>query len=124
MINERIKLIRKNAGLTQEKFAKVLGTVQNTITGYETGKRNPSGSVIALICKEFNINEEWLRTGHGEMYLYSGLDAELKSTLDDLAIHDPVIRQIIINYFKMDKNEKELFWNLIRKLTEKTEDDL
>lgn len=123
-MNERIKLIRRNAGLTQERFAKVLGTVQNTITGYETGNRKPSGSVITLICKEFNINEEWLRTGHGEMYRYPDLDTGLKSMLSDLAAHDIGIRQLIANYYKLDGKEKESLWNLIRKLTEKPEDEL
>lgn len=64
-LKDRIKKIRKHFKLTQEDFAKKLGTVQNTITGYETGRRNPSGSAAALICKEFGVNEVWLRTGEG-----------------------------------------------------------
>lgn len=64
-LKDRIKKIRKYFGLTQEEFAKRLGTVQNTITGYETGRRNPSGSAQSLICKEFGVNEVWFRTGEG-----------------------------------------------------------
>ena len=66
-LKDRIKIIRKHFNLTQAEFAKRLGTVQNTITGYETGRRNPSGSAQALICKEFAVNEIWLETGEGEM---------------------------------------------------------
>lgn len=54
--------------MTQTEFASRIGSVQNTVTGYESGRRNPSAPVIALICKEFNVNEEWLRTGEGEMF--------------------------------------------------------
>ncbi len=64
-LKDRIKKVRKYFRLTQCEFAKRLGTVQNTITGYETGRRNPSGSAQQLICKEFGINEVWLRTGEG-----------------------------------------------------------
>lgn len=54
--------------MTQTEFANRIGSMQNTITRYETNSRNPSASVIALICKEFNVNEEWLRNGEGEMF--------------------------------------------------------
>ena len=67
-MNERIKKLRKMLDLTQQEFASKIGSVQNTITGYETGRRIPSNQVISLICREFGVNEEWLRTGHGEMF--------------------------------------------------------
>ena len=54
--------------MTQTEFANRIGSMQNTITRYETNNRNPSASVIALICKEFDVREEWLRTGEGEMF--------------------------------------------------------
>lgn len=67
-MNERIKKLRKALDLTQHEFAKRIGSVQNTITGYETGRRIPSNQVISLICKTFNVSETWLRTGEGEMF--------------------------------------------------------
>ena len=67
-IGDRIKKVRKDLDMTQAEFARRIGSVQNTITGYESGRRNPSAPVISLICKEFNVNEEWLRTGKGEMF--------------------------------------------------------
>lgn len=66
-VNTRIKLIRENEGLTQEEFGKRIGSARNTIANYETGNRTPSNAVITSICREFNINEKWLRTGEGEM---------------------------------------------------------
>ena len=66
-IGERIKKIRQLKGLTQTQFAERINSVQNTVTGYENGRRNPSAPVIALICREFGINQRWLETGEGEM---------------------------------------------------------
>lgn len=68
-IGERIKKIRKKFDLTQTELANRIGSAQNTIARYEMNSRTPSASVIVLICKEFNVNEEWLRTGNGEMFL-------------------------------------------------------
>ena len=67
-IGDRLKRLRKELDLTQEAFASRIGSVQNTITGYESGRRNPSSPVISLICREFDVNEEWLRSGTGEMF--------------------------------------------------------
>lgn len=66
-LGERIKKIRKDNDLTQQLFAEKIGTTANVLTNYETGRRNPSSSVINNICKTFNVREEWLRTGEGKM---------------------------------------------------------
>lgn len=66
-IKDRIKEIRNKNNLTQQEFANRLGIKRNTIATYETGKSNPSDSAVVLICKEFNVSEEWLRNGKGEM---------------------------------------------------------
>ncbi len=66
-MNTRIKEIREKEGLTQEEFGKKIGAARNTIANYETGNRKPSNAVITSICREFGINDEWLRTGQGEM---------------------------------------------------------
>ena len=79
-IGNRLKRLRKELDLTQEAFASRIGSVQNTITGYENDRRNPSAPVISLICREFNVNEEWLRTGEGEMF-----NPEPSNELDALA---------------------------------------
>lgn len=68
-MNKRIKLIREHHGLTQDKFGKKIGSARNTIANYENGNRIPSNAVITSICREFDVNEEWLRTGSGEMFL-------------------------------------------------------
>lgn len=68
-MKERIKQLRKALGMTQQKFADAIGVKQNTVAQYEIGRNKPIESVINLICKEYNVNEEWLRTGQGEMFI-------------------------------------------------------
>lgn len=67
-MKDRLKKLRKELDLTQAEFAERIGSVQNTITGYESGRRSPSNPVISSICREFGVNEEWLRNGTGEMF--------------------------------------------------------
>lgn len=73
-MNERIKKLRKHLDLTQREFAEKIGVKQNTVAQYEMGRNVPIDSVISLICREFNVNEEWLRNGTGEMFV--ALDKE------------------------------------------------
>ena len=68
-MNTRIKMIREMQDLTQDSFGKRIGSARNTIANYENGNRVPSNAVVKSICKEFGVNEEWLRTGEGEMLI-------------------------------------------------------
>lgn len=67
-MHERIKKLRKALDLTQQEFADRIGIKRNTIANYETGRNNPVDSIISLICREFNVDENWLRTGNGNMF--------------------------------------------------------
>ena len=110
-MNERIRQLRRSLDLTQSEFAERIGSVQNTITGYETGRRVPSSQVISLICKTFNVNEEWLRYGRGKMLAPSSSDA-LSALAKDRGLSDrerialekflnlkPELREGLIDYF-------------------------
>ena len=68
-MNKRIKHLRKTLGLTQQKFADAIGIKRNTVSQSEMGRNEPIGSVLSLICREYNVNPKWLRTGEGEMFL-------------------------------------------------------
>lgn len=76
-MNERIKEIRVKLGYTQEKFGEKIGSARNTIANYESGNRCPSDAIIKSICREFNVNENWLRTGDGEMFVEISEDEQL-----------------------------------------------
>ena len=62
MIGERIKQVRKALGLTQTRFGEIIGLKQNSVALIEAG-RETSDQTIFAICREFRVNEEWLRTG-------------------------------------------------------------
>lgn len=68
-MNERIRKLRKHLDLTQQEFADRLRVKRGAIANYEIGRNEPTDSVISLICREFNVNEEWLRHGTGEMFM-------------------------------------------------------
>ena len=65
LLDERLKKLRRILDLTQQEFADRIGCKRNTIAKYETNTNVPSTAVITLICKTFNVNESWLRTGEG-----------------------------------------------------------
>ncbi len=64
-MNARIKKIRLESGLSQEAFGKRIKIRRSSVSKIETGENSPSDQTISLICKEFSVNEEWLRTGEG-----------------------------------------------------------
>ena len=76
-MKERIKTLRKELHLTQQEFADKLGVSRNNIASYETGKSNLGDSVISLIRREFNVNDIWLRTGEGSIFLPDNRDNQL-----------------------------------------------
>ena len=69
IVKDRIKKIRKELDLTQQEFADRIGIARGNVGAYEVGKNAPSDAVISLICREFNINADWLRTGQGDMFM-------------------------------------------------------
>lgn len=68
-MNERIRIIRDHFNMTQEVFSKAIGLGQSTLGMIEVGKREVLERHIKTICSVFNINEEWFRTGKGEMFI-------------------------------------------------------
>ena len=87
-MNKRLKELRRELRLTQQEFADKLKVPRNTIAGYEVGKSNPSDAAVNNICREFNVNEEWLRTGEGEMFKSLDREAELAIMIKQLLDED------------------------------------
>ena len=83
-MKDRIKQIRKIKNLTQQEFATKLGIKRSTISNYEMGRNTPVDSVISLICREFHVNEEWLRNGTGEMFVPQSREDEIENTVRKL----------------------------------------
>lgn len=119
--NERIKAIREYLQLTQEEFGNRIGSARNTIANYENGNRNPSNSVVLSICREFNVDENWLRTGNGEMLSEVPVEDEFfKAATQISKSSDKLAMQAIIEYWKLDDVSKEVLRNYIYKIAEKS----
>lgn len=117
-MNERLKELRYNLRMTQQAFADSLNIPRNNIAGYETGKRSPSDAVISLICKEFDVNEDWLRNGTGDMFIEksrSEVIAEFAGKLmkDE---EDSFRRRLIEALASLDESEWEVLAGIAEKI--------
>lgn len=83
-MNERIKSVRVMHGLNQTDFAKRLSISRSAVCKIESGENSPSDQTINLICKEFDINEEWLRTGNGKPYVERTKKEQIAKMLDNV----------------------------------------
>ena len=77
ILKDRIKKIRTELDLTQQEFADKIGISRGNIGAYEVGKNAPSDAVISLICTKFNVNENWIREGTGEMFVKLDMEDQL-----------------------------------------------
>lgn len=112
-MNDRIKLLRKSLGLTQQEFADRIGIKRNTIANYETGRNEPVDSVCALIVREFNVNETWLRTGDGEMFAPVSRDSEIARFMGSvLGEDDSFRRRFVAMLSRLEEND----WAVLAKM--------
>lgn len=83
-MNERIKAVRTALGLSQQEFAEKIGIKRGAVANYEVGRNEPIDAVVSLICKTYNVNEHWLRTGEGEMFVQIARDKEIMRFVGDV----------------------------------------
>lgn len=105
MISDRIKDLRKELNLKQSDFANKIGIKQAAISAIEKGIRNVTDRIINDICREFNVNEEWLRNGTGEMFAPTFNDK-----LDQLATEynfSKLEYNFFSSYLKLDEKKRE-----------------
>lgn len=111
-MNERIKQVRENAGLTQAAFGQRIGLSRDVINNLERGRVDAKDHIIKLICDEYQVREDWLRTGSGPVYIQpdtfsldqfvrdhgaTDLELEIMKAYFEL---DPYIRKIVLEHFK------------------------
>lgn len=120
-MNIRIAEVRKAVNLTQEKFAAQLGLSRNFLWMIEKGDRVPSDRTIADICREFNVNENWLRTGEGEMF--NPQDEKLAAFVGSLVADDsePFKRRMVELLSDLTPEEWKLLEKMAERLTKKEE---
>jgi len=112
-MNTRIKAVRNALGMTQEEFAKRIGVKRNTIATYEMGRSTPSDAGITLICREFNINETWLRTGSGDMFLPKS-DNAIDALVKEYHLSE-ASKALLITFCELDEADQDLILNFVTK---------
>lgn len=120
-MKNRLIEIRKAVGYSQQKFADKLNIKRGTIANYECGRNEPIDAVISLICREFNVNETWLRTGEGEMFLPEDRDDMLsRLTVDLLSEEEDSFKNRFVSLLaRMTDEEWTMLENMVEKLSKK-----
>lgn len=121
ILKDRIKQIRKSHDLTQQEFAKRLGVSRSGIASYESGEREPISAVITLICREFSINEDWLRYGKGQMKADVSRENEIAALMRSSLRGSEEFKEAVIQAVKT-RSESELevlekmLWDIVYNL--------
>lgn len=115
----RIDSLIKALGIKKVRFAEQIRVDQSYITHIINGKSNPSDRIINDICREFKVDEDWLRTGEGKMFLQLDDDAEFNAICEQIQLSDDnLIKNIIKAYWKMNDEQKKFLQKLINELAE------
>lgn len=122
-LNERILLILKDAGKKRVDLARALNISEASVSTMCSGKTNPSAQNIALICQKFGVNEEWLKTGKGEMKAPLTKQAEIAEITAQL-FHkeetDPETYNFLVELNKyllqLDETQMQAVLGMVRKL--------
>lgn len=124
-IFERIRYLRKDIlHMNQTDFGKSLGVSRSVIKNMELNvlaRPEQKEPIIKLICKEFHINESWLRTGEGEPFAYDLEEDEFSSYAAEIDRNDPRLKQAILYYKKLSEKDKKLFWDFVDRFVLKKE---
>lgn len=104
----RVRELRKSLDLTLEKFGKKLGVGKTAISNIENETRNLTEQMLLSICREFNVNEEWLRNGTGEMFCPEKENSIVAKATMLLGEKDPLFEAFIDTYSKLSPKNREL----------------
>lgn len=123
-VENRIRELRKALGLTQSAFGSRLGVKGNTIANYESNLRAPSDAIIFSICREFDVNEDWLRTGSGDMFITKTRSQEIVDFMSEL-MNDPddsFKRRFIESIAQLSEDEWKVIEQIIDRLLAEQKD--
>ena len=122
---KRLKKLRNELEMTQQEFADVLGTARGNISAYEVGKNAPSDAVISLICTtdfpKGRVNETWLRTGEGEMFIEASRDEQIAAFVGGILKdeEDTFQKKFISMLAALDESDWEVLQKMVELLQEK-----
>ena len=116
-INTRIKEVRKSLQLTMDQFGEKIGLSKSGISSIENGNRNVTPKHIKLVCAEFNVNEEWLRTGKGEMFNYSEDDSLIEKLTAEYKL-DGFVKRLLKKYLELTEQQRNAVNSFLDKVYE------
>lgn len=109
-MKDRLKEMRIKLGKTQKEMSEQSGVTQAAYSMYESGKSTPSNAVINSLCKTFGVNEQWLRTGEGEMFVPKGDNIDELMTRYQL---HPRCRRILETVLALPEPAQEAFCDFL-----------
>lgn len=121
---ERVKKVRKSKEMTMEKFGERLGVTRTAISNIEKGYRGLTEQMLKAICREFNVNETWLRTGDGDMPQKLSEEEEIADLVSNVLENGKnnefygIILEIIRTYNELSPGSQEVIKNFSKKLGE------
>lgn len=83
-MKNRLKLLRSSLEMTMDEFGKKLGVTRAAVSNLENGHRELTNQMITSICREFNVNEDWLRSGAGEMFVKRTRNQQVADFVNDI----------------------------------------
>ena len=120
-IGERVRAIRKSNKLTVVAFGERIGITNPSVSNIENGKTNPSDQTIRSICREFGVNELWLRYGEegGEMYQQKSREEELGALLKSVLADRPEAfrSRLLTALLRFDPDGAE--WQVLERIYER-----
>lgn len=121
-MNERIYQVRQALGLTMEDFGSRLRITRGGVSNVEKGRSNPSEQLILAICREFGVDEHWLRTGEGQMMSAIDEDQEFLDIAAKISVSNDKrerrIRNLLRAYWDLPEEVKKAIDQLIDSMTE------
>ena len=123
-MRERIKQVRSEAKLTQAEFAERIGLTRNYVAQVEMGAKDFSDRAIRDICREFSINEEWLRTGEGEMKAENSTAIEISEAVRRVLSDKPASFQSALITVLMRFEEEGNQWHVMEEIFDRVREEL
>lgn len=118
---ERVKWVRKTLGLTLEKFGEKVGVQKSAISKIENGENGITDQMCKSICREFNVSDEWLRDGTGDMFVDLSRDLQLARFFGEVQIDEGFKKRFVSALSTMTVDE----WAFLeRKMREIFEEDV
>ena len=118
ILNSRLKELRKSVNLTQTEFADKLGLAQNSIASYESGRRTPNEAIVKSICREFNVNQDWLVNGNGSMFVELSREEEITKYIAELVKDDDEMKEFQRKFIRILSRLSIDDWKMIEKFVE------